>query len=113
MKVVINIILAILVFLAVASGITKVLLMQQDVEFFGQYGFTNLMLVVFGIVQLAGGVFLIFEKTRVTGAIMVATTFLISAAILLMADNAVMAIITVFCIVLLGLVLKQSYKIRH
>jgi len=44
MKIVFYIVLVILVVLAVASGITKIMLMEQEVEFFGQYGFSNLLL---------------------------------------------------------------------
>ena len=38
MKIFLNIILVILVVLAVSSGITKLMLMQQDVEYFGKLG---------------------------------------------------------------------------
>ena len=48
MKIVLNIILAILVFLALAAGVTKIMLMPQDVEFFGKYGFTNSILIAYG-----------------------------------------------------------------
>ncbi len=113
MKVLMNIILVILVFLAIASGVSKMMLMQQEVEFFGQYGFSDFILVIFGVIQLLGGIFLIFQKTRVIGAIMVAITFLVSLIMLLMAGNVVMAVITFVCVMLLGLVLKPSYKTRH
>jgi hypothetical protein len=45
MKIVSTIILAVLILLAVSSGSTKVALMQQDVEFFGKYGFSDSILV--------------------------------------------------------------------
>lgn len=108
MKIILNIILAILVLLAISSGVTKILLMQQDVEFFGQYGFTNSVLIAYGVVQLIGGLLLVLPKTRVVGAIVVAITFLISLVILVMAGNIPVAIITLVCIILLGLVIKQA-----
>lgn len=55
MKFVSTIMLVILVFLAVSSGMTKILLLQQDVDFFGRYGFTNFILIAYGLVQLIGG----------------------------------------------------------
>lgn len=103
-------VLVILILLAASSGVSKVMLMQQDVDFFGQYGFTNPVLIVFGIVQLLGGVLLAISKTRVVGAIIVAMTFLISAAILAMANNVPMAIVTLICALLLGFVIRQSFK---
>lgn len=98
MKVFFNIVLFILVFLAISSGITKVMLMQQDVEFFGGYGFTNSILITYGAIQLAGGVLLVLSKTRVIGAALVAITFLISALILFMAGNIPITIITLACV---------------
>jgi hypothetical protein len=41
-------ILAILTLLAVSSGITKILLMPQDVNFFGKFGFSDPILIAFG-----------------------------------------------------------------
>lgn len=112
MKVFFNIVLFILVFLAVSSGITKIMLMQQDVDFFGNYGFTNPVLITYGVIQLAGGVLLVFPKTRVIGAAMVAITFLISAAILFMSGNIPITIITLVCVFLLVFVIRQSRQIN-
>jgi len=49
MEIFYNVILFILVFLAISSGITKIMLMQQDLEFFGNYGFTNPILITYGV----------------------------------------------------------------
>ena len=84
MKILFNVILAILVFLAISSGITKIILMQQDVEFFGKYGFTNSILIAYGAVQLLGGILLALPKSRIIGATLVAITFLVSAVVLIM-----------------------------
>jgi len=110
MKVVSRIILAILTLLAVSSGITKILLMQQDVDFFGKYGFSSPMLIVFGSVQLLGGLLLVFPKTRIVGAAIVAVTFLVSLAMLLMDGNMAVSIITLVAILLLGVVMKQRWR---
>lgn len=108
MKILLNIILAILVFLAVSSGITKIMLMQQDVEFFGKYGFTNPILIAYGVSQLLGGILLALPKTKILGASVVAITFLISAVLLVMAGKIPITIITLICVLLSGLIIKQS-----
>ena len=110
MKAVYMIILAILIFLAVSSGVTKILLMQQDVDFFGKYGFSEPILIAFGLVQLLGGLLLVFTKTRFVGAAIVAVTFLVSLAMLLMEGNIPVSIITVVATLLLGVVMKQSWQ---
>jgi len=110
MKAVSIIILTILTLLAVFSGITKILLLQQDVDFFGKYGFSGPTLIAFGLVQLLGGLLLVFTKTRFVGAAIVAVTFLVSLAMLLMDGNIPASIITLVAILLLGAVMKQSWQ---
>lgn len=110
MNIYLNVILSILVFLAVSSGVTKIMLMPQDVEFFGNYGFTNPILITYGGVQVIGGILLVFRKTRFFGALIVAITFLISAAVLIMARNIPVTIITVVAVLMLGVIMKQSLK---
>jgi len=106
MRIFFNVVLTISVFLAISSGITKITLMQQDVEFFGKYGFTNPILLVFGTTQLIGGVLLVLQKFRVIGAIFVAITFLISAILLVMDNNIPVTIITLVCVLLLGFIIR-------
>ncbi len=104
------ILLTILTFLAVSAGMTKIVLMQQDVEFFGRYGFSNPMLIAFGAVQLIGGILLPFKKTRFTGAAIVASTFLASLVILLMDGNIPVSIVTIVATLALGAVMKLSWQ---
>ena len=110
MKVASTIILVLLVFLAISSGVTKIALMQQEVEFFGKYGFSNPILVALGITQLTGGVLLPFRKTRFSGAAIVAITFLISLVVLVMDGNIPVSIATIIAVLLSGVIMKQSWK---
>ena len=109
-KILFTIILAILIFLAVSSGVTKVALMQQDVEFFGKYGFSNPILIIYGLVQILGGIMLMLKKTRFVGAAIVAITFLISLVVLLMEGNIPVSIVTVIATILLGVIMIQSWR---
>lgn len=113
MKVFLKLILVILVFLAVSSGITKIMLMQQDVVLFGEYGFTNPILITYGVIQLIGGILLVLPKTRVIGALLVAITFLISLVVLVMAGKIPVAIVTLICIALLCLIIKQTFDKKN
>jgi hypothetical protein len=113
MNIAMKIIIGLLVFLAVSSGLTKVTLMPQDVEFFGAYGFTDPILIAYGATQITGGVLMIMPKWRIYGAILVAITFLISLVVLLMAGNVMMAGITFLATGLLGLVIIRSRKRQH
>ena len=102
------IVLVILTLLAISSGVAKVLLVQREVDFFGQYGFSNAVLIVFGTLQLIGGLLLPFKKTRFAGAAIVAITFLVSLILLLMDGSIPASLITLVAILLLGIVMKQS-----
>lgn len=109
MKTVSTIILVILIFLAVSAGVTKVALMQQDVDFFGKYGFSDKILIAYGLVQLIGGVMLAFNKTRSVGAAVVAITFLISLVVLLKDGNIPVSIATVVATLFSGVIMKRSW----
>jgi len=102
-----KIILVVLIFLAISSGITKIMLMPQDARFFGAYGFSNAMLITFGATQFISGILMIIPKTRLYGAIIVAITFLISLALLVMDGKLLIAGITLIATALLGWVAKS------
>lgn len=112
MKIAFSILLAILTLLAIASGFAKIALVPNDVEFFGRYGFSDPMLIAFGVVQLIGGVLLPWRKTRFAGATVVACTFLISLVLLLVDGNIPVSLVTVFATLLLVVVMKQSWPGR-
>ncbi len=108
MKVAYIIVLVILTLLAISSGVAKVLLVQREVDFFGQYGFSKSALIVFGSLQVIGGLLLPISKTRFAGAAIVAITFLVSLIVLLMDGNIPAGMVTLVALLLLGVVMKQS-----
>ena len=105
-----KILVALLTLLAVLSGITKVSLMPQEVEFFGKYGFSNAGLVAYGALQVIGGALIPFAKTRAVGATVVAVTFLVSLVVLLMDGNVPVGIVTAIATLLLGVVAVRSWR---
>lgn len=113
MKIAFTILLAVLTLLAISSGITKVMLLPQDVGFFGRYGFSNSILIAFGATQVIGGVLLPFGKTRFFGAATVAVTFLVSLVVLLMDGNIAVSIATFVMTLLLGVIMKRSWADRY
>lgn len=112
MKIAFTILLVILTALAIASGATKIALMQQEVEFFGRHGFSNPMILALGVAQVIGGIAMAFAKTRFYGAAIVAVTFLISLVALLMDGNVSVSIVTFVAMLLLGVVMRQSWRAR-
>ena len=103
-------VLVLLIFLSILSGVTKIALMPKDVEFFGRYGFSSPMLIAFGSIQLVGGILMPFRRTRFIGAAIVAITFLVSLVLLLMDGNIPVSIVTAVATLLLGIVMKRSWS---
>ena len=112
MKLIWTITLVLLTFLALSSGIAKMLLLQQEVDVFANYGFSNPLLIAFGALQFAGGVFLVFGRTRFIGAALVAATFLVSLIVLFMEGNVVMSVITMLVTAALAVVMLRSRGMR-
>lgn len=112
MKIFLNVVLVVLVLLAASSGIAKIMLMKQEVDFFSPYGFSAPILIAFGSIQLIGALLLTISKTRIIACLILSITFLISAVALLMSGNIPMAAITFVFIVLVLLIVKQSLNVK-
>lgn len=110
MRIASTLVLVILIILSIFSGVTKIALMPEDVEFFEMYGFSNPMLIAFGATQLIGGILMPFRQTRFAGAAIVAITFLVSLVLLLMDGNIPVSIVTAVATLLLGIVMKRSWS---
>ncbi|MCH9695384.1 MAG: DoxX family protein [Gammaproteobacteria bacterium] len=113
MKIAYVILLAVVALLATLSGITKILLMPQDLEFFGRFGFSDPMLITFGVAQLLGGILLVVKTTRFIGATVIASTFLVSLMLLVIDGNVPVSIATGIVTLLLFGIMKQSWPSRR
>lgn len=112
MKFIWTIVVILLALLAIASGVAKVMLMPQEVDFFGAYGVSNTALMVFGAAQIAGGAMLPFNKTRFVGAAVTAATFLVSLIFLILSGNVIMSVITAVVTVLLMFAMVRSKRTK-
>jgi len=86
------------------------MLMPQDVEVFSKYGFSDLILRLFGAIQLIGGILLPFRKTRIFAAAIIAITFFVSLFVLILEGNLPVSIATAVATLLLVLVMRRSKK---
>ena len=106
MKIIVNLVLVMLIFLALAAGMSKILLLPREVEFFATYEITPWMIKSFGVLQVVGGLLMAGFRTRVIGALLVALTFLISAILLFVAGDYPLAAVTTLCVFLLIAIIK-------
>lgn len=101
--------LVLLIFLALASGISKIMQLPQEMEFFqGEMGFGANTIFLFGVAQLAAAALLVFEKTRLIGAELLVLTLCISTVIIFMAGKIGFGLFSILPIVMAGIVIKVT-----
>ena len=94
--------------LSIAAGIPKIMQIPNEVGFFETVGLGANSVVVFGLLQLAGGLLLVSQKTRMWGASVVALMFLGSAAMLLLTGAIAFGFVSVLPVLMAAIVIKES-----
>lgn len=102
--------LVLLTLLSIYSGIAKISLLPNEMEFFQGAGFTENILILYGAAQLLGGLLLIFRKTRLEGAIVMIATFAISTVIIFKAGNIGFGFISILPILMASAVIDKAVK---
>ncbi len=78
MKSLAKIILVLTIILSIATGAFKILQQKADIELFNKIGIGVVGTTVLGVVQLIGGILLIFPEKRKWGAVIMMATFLLA-----------------------------------
>ena len=112
MKIAITIVAILIGLLSIAAGAAKLALVPEEVAFLGQFGFGTVLIVLFGVIQVLGGLLLIVPKSRLYGALVVAFAFALSAVLLLLAGNASFAGVSLVPVILAGFVAYRSLPAR-
>ena len=104
-----------LALLSVAAGIPKALQMPQEVGFLSAIGFSAVVVSLLGLVQVAGGILLIFARTRFAGAVLAGLALLISSIALFLGGDSLFGTISLlpFAIALLVIYLELRDPNRH
>ena len=100
--------LVLLVLLGGAAGLAKVTQAPPEVAFFQGIGLGAIVVVIFGVLQLAGAVSLIFAKTRFIGAILLDVTFSLSVVMILMTGQIGFALFSVVPVLMAGWVIYDT-----
>ena len=109
MRIVRLIILAFIALLSIAAGAAKLMMVPQEMAFFESLGVDLTLMVVFGVFQIVGGIFLFVPKVRKVGATIVAAAFIISAIMIFMTGQTVFGLTSLIpAIVALYLVLSRQ-----
>lgn len=93
-----KILLGALVLLSVATGVTKLIALPEEMALFRGAGFPDLLTYVFGGVQVVGGLLLVPARTRRVGAAIMTATFAVATAILFLAGNLMFGVVSILFI---------------
>ena len=99
--------------LSIAAGAAKVMQTPQEMEFLRGVGLSEILIMVFGLVQIAGGVLLVPQKTRLSGAVLAASAFIVSTVLIFIGGNIAFGLFSIFPVVLAGIVIQQSVRAAH
>lgn len=75
------ILLIVLILLSLSTGITKLIQMPAEMELFRHAGFSDTLTIIFGVIQVIGGLLLIPSKYRKYGALIMLITFVIASVV--------------------------------
>jgi hypothetical protein len=117
MKTVINLVIIIIALLSLAAGIAKVTHSPQEVHFLQSFGFNDLTITLYGVVQVLASIVLsvgaIFsnKRAKLAGAILVAMAFLLSSILIFVSGNWAFGLLSLLPVALTGQIINQTGKI--
>jgi len=111
MKIVNVLIIVVVVLLSIAAGAAKVMQVPQEMEFLRSVGLSESLIMVFGLIQIAGGVLLMTQKTRLIGAVLAASAFVLSTILIFIGGNIEFGLFSILPIVLAGIVIYQCVRV--
>jgi hypothetical protein len=103
-----TIILVLLVLLGAAAGLAKITLAPPEVEFFKGLGLGTAVVLAFGILQLAGALLLVLQKTRLIGAVILDITFTLSVVMIFMTSQIGFALVSVIPVIMAGYIIYDT-----
>lgn len=99
--------------LSIAAGAAKVTLVPEEAVFLQQFGFTDALIIAFGLIQVLGGVLIVVPRTRAYGASICFVGFAVSAVLLLIAGNLAFGGASLLPVALSAFIAYQSHTGRQ
>lgn len=103
-------IVAAIALLSIAAGLAKVMQSPQEMEFLQGLGLSSFLIMVFGLVQITGGVLIAPKTTRLPGAILVALGFAVSAVLIFIGGNVAFGLFSLIPAALAGMIIYQALR---
>lgn len=112
MKTFYKVVLVLTILLSISTGIFKIIQEEADIQLFSVLRFNEIMTTFLGIIQLAGGVMMIFPKYRKLGALIMIPTFMIASFAVFMNQLWLFGIVSLLFIAMAYMVLDHEHLIR-
>ncbi len=113
MRIVHLLIVAIIALLSIAAGLAKIMQNPQEMEFLQGLGLSVTVITVFGVIQIVGGVLLALRKTRIFGAALVMSAFLVSTVLIFVSGNFKFGFISLVPVLLTAVIIYQTLRNKH
>jgi len=108
---IVNILIVVIVaLLSIAAGLAKVMQTPQEMEFLQGFGLSNVMIMAFGLVQILGGVSLVPQRTRLPGAVLTASAFVLSTVLIFVGGNLAFGLVSMLPIALASVIIYRSVR---
>ncbi len=113
MKVINLLIIVVVVLLSIAAGLAKVMQTPQEMEFLQGLGLNPVLIIVFGLVQIVGGVLLLPNRTRMPGAILVTLALVVSTVLIFIGGDLRFGLFSLIPIALASVIIYQTARATH
>lgn len=108
MKTTVTILSVLVALLSIAAGAAKIMLVPDETQFLGQFGFTDFLIICFGSVQVLGGILLAIPNTRRYGGFIAGAGFALSLVLILATGDWVFAAISAVPLLLAVFIIYRS-----
>lgn len=102
------VLIALIALLSIAAGCAKVMSAPQEVAFLQGFGFNTTLIIIYGLVQIIGGILLVISKTKILGATISIVAFTFSSILIFVDGNVVFGLVSLLPIALIGFIFWQS-----
>ena len=112
MKIFYKIVLVLTILLSISTGIFKIMQQEADIQLFRTLGFDEIMTTILGVIQLAGGILMIFSKYRKIGGLIIIPTFIVASVAVFMNQMWLFGIVSLMFIAMAYVVVKYEHLIK-
>ena len=108
MKLVLKINWILITLLSIATGIFKLMLQEADIALFAKIGMSPMATTILGLIQLVGGLLLIFRKTRKLGAWILIPTYVLASIAVFANEMIPFGLVSILFIIMASLVIYME-----